>query len=378
MRASASPAGSLVTWSLALLFLALIDRALTSHPVLWAPTTFEDSRELGEIVFSQTYQAARAIYAPPPVNGPRVALLGNSRVWLTGRPSYLTHELATLAPDRNITVQNLGIFGAGIGDLEVLSRHLPRLDLAAVVVAIGTSDLLSTPSTPIAGLASQLLTIGWSNGPLPPASSGAVFDRWLRTLWPLYRFREFSRATLQDHIAPSPKSEPFPAHFATTRAVFDYMHGPQAREAESAYRAWRANQTLAGFVDYLRVGSTAHLSMVRERAAQSAPLRTDSPGIRSLDTLLARLSAGPWRTTVLIMPENPILRLDVGNEYHHPGCSDDAMSWLTTTAAAHGVRIVDARNWMPPEAFLDFDHMLPDLSGFQQPLSQEIVRAIGP
>ena len=44
-------------------------------------------------------------------------------------------------------------------------------------------------------------------------------------------------------------------------------------------------------------------------------------------------------------------------------------------AARHVLRVVDGRRWMTAESFMDFVHLFPDVSGFQVPLAQEIVRA---
>lgn len=376
MRSAASPAGSPLTWALALVFLALLDAGFTRTRMLWGATAFEHTRDPQRLVFAQTYAAARTIYHPAPAVGRRVALLGNSRIWLTGRASYLEPELARLAPDRALTVDGLAIFGAGIGDMEVLSRHLGRLGPALTVVTIGTSDLLGTASAPIAGVASDLLHIGWGDGPLAPATETERVDRWLRTVWPLYRFREFGRAVLLDRIVSADDSEPFPAHFADTRALFDYMDGPKAGEVEAAYRAWRAAPTFAAFVEYLKIGSRSHLELVRARTRQIVPLTRDGPGLRALDALLARLAAAPWRTIVVMMPENPILAQDTAHEYHRDGYSDAAATMIAATAKRYGLPVIDARAWMPEEAFLDFDHLLPDLSGFQRPLAEEIVHAL--
>jgi hypothetical protein len=45
-------------------------------------------------------------------------------------------------------------------------------------------------------------------------------------------------------------------------------------------------------------------------------------------------------------------------------------------AARCDTPVIDARSWMPAEAFIDFDHLMPDLGGFQVPLVREIVHAV--
>jgi len=370
------PTPSPLTWALALVFLALLDGVVTRTSVLWGPTAFEHTRDIRKVVFAQTYQAARKLYATRSASPARIALLGNSRIWLAARETFLQPELARLAPGPETSVYNLGIFGAGLGDMEVVSRHLGRVRPSLVVLAIGSSDLLATPSSPLEGLPARLLRVGWADGPLPPRHAVDRLDRWARTVWPLYRFHEFARAALEDRLVRPARPEAFPDHVRSTRAIFAYMHGKQAAAVEQAYRAWRARPSLAAFVDYLRVGSSGHVEMVRNRVREATLPSLESPAGRVLDALLARLAANGWRAVVLLMPENPLLDGDVAGEYHVAGFSAAAADVIRTLAARHHFILVDARRWLPAEAFLDLDHVLPELSGFQRPLAAEIVRAL--
>ena len=117
--------------------------------------------------------------------------------------------------------------------------------------------------------------------------------------------------------------------------------------------------------------------MVRRRIREAPPSGLDEPSLAVLDTLLAQLARGSRRSLVLLMPETPLLELDTAGRFHRPGFSDAAASLIRDIAGRHDLTVVDARHWMPAEAFIDFDHLMPDLSGFQQPLAREIVRAIG-
>ena len=108
----------------------------------------------------------------------------------------------------------------------------------------------------------------------------------------------------------------------------------------------------------------------------TAPLTLESPGVAVLDRMLARMAAGPWQTIIVLMPENPLLDLDRDGHYRRGfGFSDRAAPIIEAVAARHGLRVVDGRRWMPAEAFMDFVHLFPDVSGFQVPLAAEIVRA---
>jgi hypothetical protein len=155
------------------------------------------------------------------------------------------------------------------------------------------------------------------------------------------------------------------------------MHGTRGAEVEAAYRTWRRDPSLERFVAYLEIGSASHLAMVRRRVRETGPLMADGRVARVLETLLARLAGSGARVLVLLMPENPILALDRAGEYHRPGFSEEAATFLARAAARHGLPMVDARGWMAAEHFIDFDHLMPDLGDFQTPLAAEMVHALG-
>jgi hypothetical protein len=363
------------TWILALLFLAVIDVGVTRTAVLWGVTRFEYGRDPSQLAFAQTYQATRAAYAPPDDAADAVMLLGNSRIWLAARPAFLRRELERLvqaAPP----IENLGIFGANVGDLEMLSRHLVRRRAGLVVVAVGGSDLLGSGSALASGVPARLLRIGWDNGPLPSGPLTARADRLARTMWPLYRFREFTRAAIDDRVWPTVTPEPFPDAIPSTAALFRLMYGERGPAVESAYRDWMRAPSLDAFVRYLESSGGGNLELARARAVEARTFDAGSPGVAVLDALLARMAAASWRTVVLLVPENPILAEDRDGVFHAPGFSDRARDVVASTAARHGIAFVDARAWMPASGFLDLDHLLPDLSGVQRPLAEVIVHAL--
>jgi len=364
---------------LAACFVAFAGRGITTTHVLWRETTFEHTRDITRVAFAQTYQAARAIYAPRAATP--IVLLGNSRIWLGAPAPLVNAALATRRPDEPAAV-NLGIFGAGLGDLEALSRHVGRVDPSLAVLTLGTSDLLGSTSTPLSGVPARLLRIGWDGEPVGDASLADRLDRWLRTLWPLYRFREFARAAIDDRLVPSADVSPLsrrlssPAfHIASTRDLFETAYGARGGEIEAAYERWRGHPTLASFVAYVETLNPSHLELVRQRVRESGPVDPEGPGLRLVDAILARL-APAGRTVVVLMPENPILAEDTRQEFHRAGYSDEAAAEVLAAARAHDVPLLDARAWMPARAFLDFDHLLPDLSGFQERLAEEIVHVL--
>ena len=359
------------TWVLAAVFVAVFDVAITRTPVLWGPTTFEYTRDLTRQQFAQTYQATRALYAPTPA-ARRMVILGNSRAFIGLRPRLLEAALAERGSAAH--VDNLAIFGAGLGDEEVLSRHLAHDDGTLVILTLDATDLLDTAALPLAGAPSRLLDIGFRDGPLPPRDVTSRVARWTRTVWPLFRFHEFARAAITDRVVPE-AGEPFPEHFATLQAVFAYRNGARAPLVEAAHAAWRADPTLARFVTYLQQASPEHLELVRARTLQAVEPGPDSPGVRVLRVLLDRLAK--HRAVVVLVPENPILAQDRTGEFHRAGLSDRVVSIIKTETDARRIRLLDLRRTLGQEAFMDFDHPVPVLGGFEQLMAAEISRADG-
>ena len=365
----------MLTLALVLVCIVGIDAAITRTPILWHHASFENTRDMTRVVFGHTYRAARHIYGPKPDAGVHVALLGNSRIWLPAQEAYVQRALADIAPEMDARVHNLGIFGARIGDLEVLSRHLATLDPTLVVLAISGWDLVSTPLIGLENLPSRLLRVGWHSGPLPQTVTERL-DQWLRTLWPLYRFREFTAAAIADRFVPETGIAPFPDRFPDSRTVFEHVDAETADEVERAYRAWRSAPTFAGYLEYLNVSSPGHLDVVQHRVSTGSRVDENGAALRVLDVLLARLARGPAKAVVLLLPENPVLDDDAEGEYHRTGFSDATAALVGVVARRHGVPLIDGRRWMPAEAFLDLNHLMPDLSGFQRPLAEMMVREL--
>jgi hypothetical protein len=369
------PRSSLLTWGLALVFLFGIDAVITRTSLLWGPTAFENSGGL-RTVFPQTYQVARKIYAPERDAELRVALLGNSRIVLSAREKGLERALAQRDPDLDVKVSNLGIFGSFIGDTAVLTRHLGALDPSLVVLTLGGVDLLRTPANLRAEGPMRVLRIGWSDGPLPARSFRERIDRWARTLWPLYRFREFAREVALDRALRRPDPGPPPRDFDSRLALFEYLYGDRAARVEAAYRVFLADSTLENFASYVEVASPEHLNRGRARAQKTLPLDRDTPSVRVLDALLAELAAAGRPVFVLLMPENPLLDLDAEGEFHRPGISQQAARLVREIATGHGIPVVDGRRWLPVDCFLDFDHALFELEKLERRLAAEILDAL--
>jgi len=369
------PRSSLLTWGLALVFLLGIDAGITRTSLLWGPTAFENSGG-PRTVFPQTFQVARKIYAPERDAEVRVALLGSSRIVLSAREQGVERALAQRDPDLDLQVSNLGIFGSFIGDTAVLTRHLDVLDPTLVVLTLGGADLLRRPANLRAEGPMRLLRIGWSDGALPARSFGERLDRWGRTLWPLYRFREFAREALLDRVLRRPDPGPQTPDFDSRLALFEHLYGDRAVGVEAAYGSFLADPTLDHFTSYVEVASPEHLKRGRSRAKKTLPLNDKTPSVEVLDSLLAELAAAGRPVFVLLMPENPLLDLDVKGEFHRPEISQQAAKLVHEIAGRYGMSVVDGRRWLPVKCFLDFDHALFELEEFERRLAAEILDAL--
>ena len=104
MERFANPAGSPLTWCLALMFVLLIDAGITRTRLLWGPSEFERTGDPNRYVFAQTYRVARALYDSRPSSSQRVILLGNSRVLLIAPASGVSRELARASGLKDVSV----------------------------------------------------------------------------------------------------------------------------------------------------------------------------------------------------------------------------------------------------------------------------------
>jgi hypothetical protein len=318
----------------------------------------------------------RKIYAPTREAEVRVALLGNSRLALAAKERGIESVLAEAAPELDVAVSNLAIFGSYIGDTAVLARHLGAMDPDLVVLTVGAVDLLRPVVNPDAEGPTSLLEIGWQEGPVPDEGWGDRVDRWGRTGWRLYRFREFAREAILDRVLKRPDPGLPPSEFDDTLALFRHMYGERGDEIEAARRAFLVEPDLDGFARYVETVGPEHLKRQRDRARSTNTLDESSPSIIVLDMLIEELSASGFRVAVLLMPENPLLGLDQTGEYHRPGMAEEGASMVMRSAARYGVPVIDGRQWLPAECFLDFDHPLFELEYFEEPLAREILNAL--
>jgi hypothetical protein len=375
MTRGSAAAGSPLTWLLSVLLIALFGAAITHSAWLWDKQTLWVRGDLGATAFWQTYAATRALYRPSRAAAVRVALLGNSRLWLPARGELVEAELHRLAPERDARVDDLAFFGAKVGDFEAVSRHIDHLQPTLVVIGLSGSDLVSTNWGGLINPTGELFETGGRDPDLPAVGAAARVEQWVKAIWPLYRWRLYVRERLKDALSPDPRAEQAPTAFATPRAYFDFIHGARGAVVEAAYEAWRADPTLDNYVAYLTM--SAPVERLNEILPDPATLRADSPGAGVLDRMLARLAAAGVPTVILLLPENPMLERDTDNRFHRPGFAEHAADIVRAVAERHGVRVVDGRAWMPAPLFADFNHVLPGVSRLHTRLAEEILRALG-
>src|SRR5262249_3987661 len=134
-------ARSPLTWLLSVVFLVAIDLLITRTPPLWGKSETWLKSGIERAYVWQTYGVARKLFYPRRPAAVRVEILGNSRVWFPARDATLERALHERAPQLDVRVDNLAIFGARIGDFEIISRYLPAVHPSLVIVALSGADL---------------------------------------------------------------------------------------------------------------------------------------------------------------------------------------------------------------------------------------------
>ena len=366
---------------LTFVFLLAINALLTQTSILWGPTAV--ANQSGDLVFAQVYRVARRVYAPEQQAlraeaDDRVALLGNSRILLAiGTSPLLEQELETLRPGRNVHVDQLGIFGAAMEEVELVSRHVDAVEPDLVVLTVGSSDLLMGDAGEYETHTAKLLEIGWEDGS-EETTVPQRLERWLRTVWPTYRFREFLRRVIADRLWTRGEEEPdsLARIYTSVADVLNQTRGEFADEALAAYDAWIEEGSLDHFLDYVSIGRKQYLGMEKYRVKRYRPAEPDAPGVRALDAVLERLAQGDYESRIVLMPRVDVLDQDTDHVYHRPEIEAHAIEVIEESAARWGIPVIDARDWSPREVFLDFDHLIPAVSGFEKPLAKELNDAL--
>src|SRR5690242_21400939 len=69
------------------------------------------------------------------------------------------------------------------------------------------AQLMSDRSGHLGNVPAALLDFGWGDAPLPPPTFAGRVERWMRTLWPLFRFRELARGAIEQRRSEEHTSE---------------------------------------------------------------------------------------------------------------------------------------------------------------------------
>ena len=360
---------------LAILLVIGIGAGITRTDLLWGETAFEHAGG-SELVFAQCYQTARAIHrgAASARDEHHVALLGNSRLIFPVHEPVLEDALQKALGGAKARVSELGVFGADFNALGAIARNLPTLDPDVVVFGASGADLYLPPDDPMRQLPARLLGRGFRAAP-NPESLGTRVDRALRTLWPLYRYREFARSALLDRVLGRAKEPPRAVRYRDTAHLFSEIRPERAARVERAFQSWQRAPSFHRYEAYLRTGHGFHLKSVRDRVTRFDATLAEQ-GTRALEDLLSQLEAGAWRSIVILLPENPALRDDREHRYHLPDPFEAGSRRVAEAARRHGIPVIDARAWHGAADFLDFDHLLPTLSDFDTRLAREIQRVL--
>jgi hypothetical protein len=223
----------------------------------------------------------------------------------------------------------------------------------------------------------EFLSIGFRDGAVKTASLRERLDRWLRTVWRLYRFREFAREAILDRVLDRPDPGPAPQDFESRAALFEQIYGDRAPAVDAAYRAWQGDGGLEAYARYLQSVGPGHLARMQKRARGRDPLTRDTPAVVAFESLLEDLADSGRPVVVLLMPENPLLALDTAGAYHRVEIPDQAAALVHELASEHDLPVLDARDWLAAECFLDFDHPVFQLEDFERPLAKEIADVVG-
>ena len=312
------------------------------------PTTFFAG------VNSHLIRAVRSLYARP--EGPRaVVLLGNSLFADAGGPAAsLAAALAARGAPAETPVLSLCVLATYPTDDEVLARQLAPVRPGLVLIGLGVTDLgtsLERARAPIA----QLLDTGFADGLVPPADGQQRLERWVRTVWRLYRYRTLLRelvlwpggpsipaATLDRELRPD---EFFAIFFGRER-------GAELVALRAEYDRRPDFATLRRYLELLR--GPDYLAGVRSRWRD---LRIDPLQVEALRLTSAHARAAGAQPVWVLLPENPALGRDAEVGALVRERSGEVAERLAAEAGALGLPLLDLRRTLPESSFVDLNHV---------------------
>jgi hypothetical protein len=249
---------------------------------------------------------------------------------------------------------SLSVFGTAPTDAEVIARDLGPVHPGLVVFGIGAPDMGTTVERARAMPVTQTLDVGWRDGLVPPRDLEERLDRWVRTGWRLYRYRQLFRDLLLPPVEPRTPRALVGADLSK-RELYERAFGPERAQRLLALREGfeRAErfEDVERFINELR--GPEYLIGLRERWRTLVPQTIQLEALRQAAEHVRRAGGRPvW----FLIPENPALELDpeIGSEVR--GRSDEVVRAVRATAEQASVPVLDFRRSLPPKRFEDLNH----------------------
>ena len=304
----------------------------------------------------QLTAAVSALYGGPAAPRP-VLFVGNSQLDTLIHPLRKMNAalIAAGAPAGTRTI-SMCVFGTAPTDDEVLTRDLSAVHPGVVVFGISGPDVGTTLERARDMPVTANLDVGWRDGLVPPIDLDARLDRWVRTVWRLYRYRRL----LRDLVVPSdePRTEPDLSEERTMAEVFASAMGAEpARKALALRPGFERAGSFADALPYLEaLRGVEYVPGLRERWRT---LRPQPLQIEALRRAASHVRDAGGRPVWVLLPENPLLELDpeVGSSVRQR--SDEVTARLRAAASADAVPLVDLRRLLPPSGFSDLNHAFP-------------------
>lgn len=292
-----------------------------------------------------------------PSGPPPVVVFGNSQMDAATKPlGALESELAARGAQAGTRVVSLCVLATAPTDTEVLSREIGRLHPGLVLIGLSPPDLGTPLERARSTFVVRILDTGIRDGLVPPASTEMRLQRWLGTVWQLYRFRMVFHAEL---LPPPGRTVVVPSAegpVATRAAMLEMFYGPEEARTLLAlrdrYDESRDFADFVRFVDALR--GPDYLLGLRERWRE---LIVQPFQLEALRRLVANVRAVGGRPVWVLLPENPVFEQDpeVGSLLVRH--SDEVTAAVRAEAERLGVPLLDLRRKVDASQFLDLNHL---------------------
>jgi hypothetical protein len=267
----------------------------------------------------------------------RVVMLGSSRTLVGFKAAGLEGPLGD-ALGRPAAAFNFGVAGAGPLTELLTWRRLRRDGARPDLLLVEVLPPLLNASVPPAELnADRLPTdrLRWSDLPL---LERFAHRPGLRCDWGRARLAPFYTQRLALVSRAAPGLLPLPARL------------------NAAWELDPSGGLPMTYVDFTPAVRRRALGHARE---EYRPYLTDfrlgGPACEGLEELLARCRRDGVPAALVLMPEGPAFR-----GWYPPGACRAVGDWLAAATERHGATLIDAREWMDEDDFIDSHHLLPE------------------